>query len=136
MKSPVQVVNHLFDAWNAKDISAMALCLDVNVTLDGPLESFVGRQRYLEGAEKVFGNFRAFRVVKQLADDESVMTLLDIVMLVPGGEHIQRCIEHSEVRDGVVISTVAYYDATVLKQFFTVGADGVPQRQGSADTGV
>lgn len=77
----------------------------------------------------VFGNFKEFRVIDQFAKDDTVITVLDIVMIVPDGEFIQNCVEYSKVSDGKLVCTKAYYDATELKRHYQMNEAGIPQKK-------
>lgn len=53
MQNPTDIVNKFYETWNTKDMNAMSSLLDDDITYEGPLLSWNGKQEYIRGAKEL-----------------------------------------------------------------------------------
>lgn len=117
MTTPLEIVNKFFDTWNDKDIEAMAKLLNDDMTYEGPLFTWSGKQEYLEGAKQILPGFGGMKVIKQYVDGNSVLSIIDITLNTPDGAITFHNADQTEVVNGKLSKTKTYFDPRKIEKY-------------------
>lgn len=117
MVKPTDIVNKFYHTWNTKDVDAMAALLDDDVTYDGPLLSWNGKEEYVKGAREILPMCGEIKVIKQYSDGNSVLSILDITLNSPDGPIVCHTADQVEIENGKLAKTKAYYDPRKIAKY-------------------
>ena len=119
MAKPTELVNQFYDAWNKKDLNAMANLLSDNAVYEGPLVTWKGKNEYLEGAKQILPGFGGMKVLKQFSDGNSVCYIMDLKINTPDGPITCHISEVDEVSNGKIVGSKTYYDPRKIEKYCT-----------------
>jgi ketosteroid isomerase-like protein len=110
-----EIVARYYDAWQTRrgDFSDVPLADDFRFT--GPVASFETADGYRAMAREAGAAVTQFAVRRQFADGNTVCSIVDWEMAIPGVGPMTAC-ELLEVRDGVIVRGELIYDAESLRR--------------------
>ena len=110
-----EAVARYYDAWKTRsgDFSEVPLADDFRFT--GPVASFDDADSYRAMAREAGAAVTSFAVRRQFADADTVCSIVDWEMAIPGVGPMTAC-ELLEVRDGVIVRGELIYDAEPLRR--------------------
>jgi SnoaL-like protein len=110
-----QAVSRYYDAWRNRrgDMSDVPLADDFRFL--GPVASFDSADGYREMAAQAGQAVRAFEVRRQFVDGNTVCSIVDWEMAMPGLGRMTAA-ELLEVEDGVIVRGELIYDAEALRR--------------------
>jgi ketosteroid isomerase-like protein len=114
----VEIVARYYDAWQSGkgDFSGVALAEDF--TFIGPMASFDNAEGYRAMAAEAGQAVTSFRVRRQFVDGNTVCSIIDWEMSVPGLGRLTSA-EVLEVADGRIVRGELIYDAEALRHAMT-----------------
>ena len=127
--TPQELVARYYDAWQNRrgDLSDVPLADDFRFS--GPVASFDTADSYRAMALQAGQAVTSFRVRKQFVDGDTVCSIIDWEMAIPGVGPMTSA-ELLEVRDGVIVRGELIYDAEELRRAM---AQTAPAAQAPAD---
>jgi ketosteroid isomerase-like protein len=110
-----QIVASYYEAWQTKqgDLSEVPLADDFQFS--GPVASFDSADGYRAMAAEAGQAVTRFRVRKQFVDGDTVCSIIDWEMAIPGVGPMTSA-ELLEVRDGEIVRGELIYDAEALRR--------------------
>jgi ketosteroid isomerase-like protein len=113
--SAAEVVRLYYDAWQNKagDFSEVPLAEDFEFT--GPVASFDSAEGYRAMAREAGRAVTSFEVRRQFADGDSVFSIIDWEMAIPGVGKL-RAAEWLQVADGEIVRGELFYDGEELRR--------------------
>jgi ketosteroid isomerase-like protein len=110
-----QIVASYYEAWQTKhgDLSEVPLADDFR--FKGPVASFDSAEGYRAMAAEAGRAVTSFRVRRQFVDGETVCSIIDWEMAIPGVGPMTSA-ELLEVRDGEIVRGELIYDAEELRR--------------------
>lgn len=117
MTKPTDIVNKFYDTWNKKDVDAMAALLNDDVTYEGPLLTWNGKQEYVKGAKELLPMCGEVKVLKQYVDGNSVLSILDITLNSPEGPIVCHTADQVELKNEKLHRTKAFYDPRRIAKY-------------------
>jgi hypothetical protein len=110
-----EIAARYYDAWQTKsgDLSDIPLADDFQFS--GPVASFDNAEGYRGMAREAGQAVTSFSVRKQFVDGNTVCSIIDWEMAIPGVERMTAA-ELLEVEDGVIVRGELIYDAEELRR--------------------
>jgi ketosteroid isomerase-like protein len=110
-----EAVRRYYDAWQNKggDFSEVPLAEDFEFT--GPVASFDSADGYRAMAREAGGAVTSFVVRRQFVDGDSVCSIIDWEMAIPGVGKLSAA-EVLEVADGQLVRGELFYDGEPLRR--------------------
>jgi ketosteroid isomerase-like protein len=114
----VETVARYYDAWQSRkgDFSGVPLAEDFSFV--GPMASFDNAEGYRAMASEAGQAVTSFRVRRQFVDGNTVCSIIDWEMSVPGLGQLTSA-EVLEVADGKIVRGELIYDAEALRHAMT-----------------
>jgi hypothetical protein len=111
----LETVALYYEAWRNRkgDFSGVPLAEDFEFT--GPVASFRNAEEYLAMAREAGPAVTSFAVRRQFADGDTVCSIIDWEMALPGTGRITSA-ELLQVVDGVIVRGELIYDAEALRR--------------------
>jgi len=105
-----QVVERYYAAFDAHRNDWQDLVTD-DVVFDGPVQHARGKAEFVDMTEQFLGAHRATRLLRRVANDDTVMSMFEFVMQPPNGEQLNCPVaEWATVRHGRISEFRVYYD--------------------------
>ena len=111
----LETVALYYDAWQHKQGDFGDVPLADDFEFIGPVASFDSAERYRAMAREAGQAVTTFAVRRQFADGDTVCTIVDWEMALPGLGPMTAA-ELLEVRDGVIVRGELIYDAEALRR--------------------
>lgn len=110
-----ETVNRYYDAWANKAGDFSEVPLAENFEFTGPVASFDSAEDYRAMAREAGQAVTAFAIRRQFVDGDSVCSIIDWEMAIPGVGKLSAA-EVLEVVDGQIIRGELFYDAEQLRR--------------------
>jgi ketosteroid isomerase-like protein len=110
-----EAVNRYYDAWANKAGDFSEVPLAENFEFTGPVASFDSAEDYRAMAREAGQAVTAFAMRRQFVDGDSVCSIIDWEMAIPGVGKLSAA-EVLEVVDGQIIRGELFYDAEQLRR--------------------
>ena len=104
-----------YDAWQTKSGDLTDVPLADDIQFSGPVASFDSGEGYRGMAREVGQAVTSFNVRKQFVDGNSVCSIIDWEMAIPGVGQMTSA-ELLEVEEGVIVRGELIYDAEELRR--------------------
>jgi ketosteroid isomerase-like protein len=105
-----EVVERYYAAFDAHRNEWQDLVTD-DVVFDGPVQHASGKAEFVGMTEQFLGAHRATRLLRRIADDDTVMSMFEFVIQPPSGEQLTCPVaEWATVTDGRISEFRVYYD--------------------------
>ncbi|MGA9237896.1 nuclear transport factor 2 family protein [Robiginitalea sp.] len=92
-----------------------------DVTFTGPAARAIGKAAYVKTTEDFFQMVRGAELKRHVANEDLVVTEVEIKVATPGGnEIILDMAEFYEIRDGKIQSVKVHYDAQEFRKEFGI----------------
>lgn len=98
-------------------MNAMSSLLDDDITYEGPLLSWNGKQEYIRGAKELLPMCGEVKVIKQYVNGNSVLSILDITLNSPEGPIVCHTADQVELKNGKLYKTRAFYDPRKIAKY-------------------
>jgi ketosteroid isomerase-like protein len=113
-----EVVERYYAAFDAHRNDWQDLFTD-NVVFDGPAHQARGKAKFVELTAQFLGAHRATRLLRRIADEDTVTSLIEFVINAPNGQQLTCPVaEWATVRDGQISEFRVYYDPREFVQAF------------------
>jgi ketosteroid isomerase-like protein len=104
------VVERYYAAFDAHRNDWQDLVTD-DVVFEGPVQHARGKDAFVELTSQFLNAHRATRLLRRIADDDTVTSMFEFVIQPPNGEPLTcRVAEWATVRDGRISEFRVYYD--------------------------
>jgi ketosteroid isomerase-like protein len=118
-QTPAQeVVERYYAAFDAHRTGWQDLVTD-DVAFDGPVQHARGKAQFVELTRQFLGAHRATRLLRRIADGDTVSSLFEFVIDAPNGRQLTCSVaEWATVNDGRISEFRVYYDPREFVQAF------------------
>lgn len=117
MGKSIETIKKFHQAWNSKNLDAIANLLTDDTVYEGPLVTWKGKKEYLEGAKQILQGFEGMRVLQQFEDGNTVFTIEEISVNTPNGKITLQVAEVNEVKGDKIHKAKTYYDPRPIAEF-------------------
>ena len=104
-----EVCAKYLNAWQKKDINAIAACAHPDIRFISPTATFSGRDKYLASAQQFFAIFDRLDRHKEFYADDAAMFALNFHCIAPIGDCPTA--ELVAIKDGLICTDQLFFDA-------------------------
>jgi ketosteroid isomerase-like protein len=113
-----QVVERYYVAFDGHRNGWQDLVTD-DVVFEGPVQHARGKAEFVELTAQFLGTHRATRLLRRIADEDTVTSLIEFVIEAPNGQQLTCPVsEWATLRDGRISEFRVYYDPREFVQAF------------------
>src|SRR5262245_18824506 len=119
MDKPLEIVNRLYAATNARRLQDVRALVHEDVTFVGPIMKYTGSQEYMAATERLLGFQNGRKMLHQFEDGDDVCSIYELSVITPAGPSLTFPVaDWIQVQNSKVVAQRVYFDPREFAQAF------------------